>query len=62
MTEAENERGEEFGEERLLELFRRPAQASAGAELKEIMSAADAFVGTARQHDDITALVLLLPM
>ncbi len=62
VTEAENESGEEYGEERLLELFRRPAQASADAELKEIMSAVDAFVGTARQHDDITALVLLLPM
>ena len=61
VTEAENERGEEYGEERLLELFGRPAQASAGAALKEIMSAVDAFVGAARQHDDITALVLLLP-
>ncbi|HXN49301.1 MAG TPA: PP2C family protein-serine/threonine phosphatase [Bryobacteraceae bacterium] len=61
VTEAENGRGEEYGEERLLELFRRPAQASAAAELKEIMSAVDAFVGAARQHDDITALVMLLP-
>jgi hypothetical protein len=61
VTEAENENAEEYGEERLLGLFRRPAQASAAAELKEIMSAVDAFVGTARQHDDITALVLLLP-
>jgi len=60
VTEAENERGEEYGEERLLALFQRPAQASAAAELKEIMSAVDAFVGAARQHDDITALVLLL--
>jgi len=61
VTEAENEPGEEYGEERLLELFQRPAQASAAAELKEIMSAVDAFVGAARQHDDITALILLLP-
>ncbi len=61
VTEAENEQDEEYGEERLLSLFQRPAQASAGAALKEIMSAVDAFVGKARQHDDITALVMLLP-
>jgi hypothetical protein len=61
VTEAENEGGDEYGEERLLALFNRPAQASAAAALKEIMSAVDAFVGAARQHDDITALVLLLP-
>ena len=61
VTEAENEGGEEYGEARLLELFRRPAQASAAAELKQIMSGVDAFVGAARQHDDITALILLLP-
>jgi sigma-B regulation protein RsbU (phosphoserine phosphatase) len=61
VTEAENERDEEFGEARLLRLFERPAQASAAAALKEIMSAVDAFVGGERQHDDITALVLLLP-
>ncbi len=60
VTEAENEAGEEFGEARLLSLFARPAQASAAAALKEIMSAVDAFVGAARQHDDITALTLLL--
>ncbi len=61
VTEAENGQGEEYGEERLLKLFQRPAQASAAAALKEIMSAVDAFVGAARQHDDITALILLLP-
>jgi sigma-B regulation protein RsbU (phosphoserine phosphatase) len=61
VTEAENEREEEYGEPRLLELFRRPGEDSAAGELKRIMSAVDAFVGNARQHDDITALVLLLP-
>ena len=38
-----------------------PQFEGAVAELKEIMSAVDAFVGAARQHDDITALILLLP-
>ncbi len=61
VTEAENEQGEEYGEARLLDLFKRPAQITAAAALKEIMSTMDAFVGAARQHDDITALILLLP-
>ena len=61
VTEAESEQGEEYGEPRLLGLLERPAQVSASAALKEIMSAVDAFVGPARQHDDITALVMLLP-
>jgi len=61
VTEAENEQGEEYGEARLLDLFKRPAQTTAAAALKEIMSTMDAFVGAARQHDDITALILLLP-
>jgi sigma-B regulation protein RsbU (phosphoserine phosphatase) len=61
VTEAENEQGDEYGEPRLLELFQGPPAASAAGELKRIMSAMDAFVGHARQHDDITALVLLLP-
>ena len=61
LADAENERGEEYGETRLVELFQQPPSGTAASELKRIMSAVDAFVGAARQHDDITALILVLP-
>lgn len=61
VAEAENERGVQYGEARLLEQFVAPPQRTAAEELQRIMSAVDAFVGRARQHDDITCLVLLLP-
>src|SRR5207253_1623046 len=39
------------------EAFRRPA-AWASDTMREVMGAVDMFVGNARQHDDITCLVL----
>lgn len=76
VVEAQNEKGEEFGEARFLDALSRPAgvvgsssspkevatPASApdvaAVDLKRLLSAVDAFVGSARQHDDITCLVL----
>jgi phosphoserine phosphatase RsbU/P len=58
VTEAENERQEEYGEPRLLEVVRRLGAGTSAEGLKILMSAVDAFVARTRQHDDITALVM----
>ena len=58
VTEAENERQEEYGEARLLEVVRGLSAGPAAEALNTVMSAVDAFVGRTRQHDDITALVM----
>lgn len=58
VVEAVNDRDEEFGETRLLQLLTNRPPGSASDQLKRLMSAVDAFVGQARQHDDITYLLL----
>lgn len=58
VVEAENETGEEYGDERLLELVKSPSTGSAADQLKRLMSSVDAFVRSTRQHDDITCLIL----
>jgi len=57
LVEAENDREEEYGEPRMLGIL-SGAGGSASEVLKQLMSSVDAFVGLARQHDDITCLVL----
>lgn len=57
LVEAENDRAEEYGEPRMLGIL-CGAQGNAGEVVKQLMSSLDAFVGLARQHDDITCLVL----
>lgn len=57
ITEAMNETGEEFGEERLLDLLRSHRQLSADALQQTIMSAVTEFCG-GNFHDDATLLVL----
>lgn len=58
VIEAVNEVNQEFGETRLLaELITAPKE-TAGETLKRVMAAVNTFVGAARQHDDITCLVL----
>jgi phosphoserine phosphatase RsbU/P len=58
VIEAVNEANQEFSEVRLLgELKAAPAE-TASETLKRVMAAVNAYVGTARQHDDITCLVL----
>jgi len=58
VIEAVNERDEEFGETRLLDLLRATPAGTAAATLQRLTSAVEAFVGSTRQHDDITWLVL----
>jgi sigma-B regulation protein RsbU (phosphoserine phosphatase) len=58
VVEAQNGAGEEYGEPRLLELLSSLPASSAGDDLSRLMASVDIFVGTARQHDDITCLVL----
>ncbi|MGO8791361.1 MAG: PP2C family protein-serine/threonine phosphatase [Terriglobia bacterium] len=58
VIEAVNERDEEFGETRLLDLVRASATGTAAATLARLSSAVETFVGFTRQHDDITWLIL----
>jgi len=58
LIEAVNEHDEEYGEPRLLELLRAIPGASAEKTLRDLMTGVDRFVGTARQHDDVTCLVV----
>jgi serine phosphatase RsbU (regulator of sigma subunit) len=60
VVEAENEREEEYGEARLLEVVKVMQPATATHSLKAVISSVDAFVGATRQHDDITAMVVLV--
>lgn len=59
VVEAENSAEEEFGEARLLACLNAMQPVSAAEALRAIISSVDAFVGPTRQHDDITALVML---
>jgi serine phosphatase RsbU (regulator of sigma subunit) len=58
LIEAVNEAGQEFGESRVLDALKLSDAAGAQGTLKNLLSAVDAFVGHARQHDDITCLLL----
>jgi sigma-B regulation protein RsbU (phosphoserine phosphatase) len=60
VVEAENEREEEYGEPRLLDLVSRIPRRTAAEALRTVLSSVDEFVGRTRQHDDITSLVLLV--
>jgi sigma-B regulation protein RsbU (phosphoserine phosphatase) len=58
MVEAVNSAGEEFSEARLLDVVRVSPIGSAKEMLDRLMGRVDQFVGNARQHDDVTCLVL----
>jgi sigma-B regulation protein RsbU (phosphoserine phosphatase) len=58
VTEARNERQQEFGEERLLKLLQTAGAERSALTLSHIMQNLDDFVGAATQHDDITCLVV----
>src|SRR5208282_5960118 len=58
VVEAVNAEGEEYGETRLLQCIQTSPPESADEMLKRVMTEVNAFVGYARQHDDITCLVL----
>ena len=58
VTEAQDEAGEEFGEERLQAVVRDAAGHSASELADRIVAAIDAFAGAAPQFDDITLLIV----
>lgn len=58
VIDAINEDGEEFGESRLLDLLRDLPQMNAADMRDRVMGDLNRFVGTARQQDDITCLLL----
>jgi phosphoserine phosphatase RsbU/P len=57
VTDAQDEEGNEFGEERLVDVIRPSAGKDLGVIIGEVFAAIDAFVGTAPQFDDITLLL-----
>ncbi len=58
LVEALNERGEEYGEPRLLEALRAGAASGPEELLRRLLSDVDAFVGATPQHDDITCMLV----
>jgi sigma-B regulation protein RsbU (phosphoserine phosphatase) len=58
VVEAVNDADEEYGEARLLPCIQTSPPESADEMLRRVMTEVNAFVGYARQHDDITCLVL----
>ncbi len=59
ITEARNAAGEEFGEERLIELVSAGPWADAEALRAAIFAGVEAFVGEAQPFDDMTVLVVM---
>ena len=58
VVEAVNDSAEEYGEARLLPCIQNAPPQTSEETLKRVMADVNAFVGDARQHDDITCLVL----
>ena len=58
LVEAMNQNNDEYGELRLLEALAQKREGGAAERLQYLMNTVDSFVGGARQHDDITCLVL----
>lgn len=58
LIEAENDREEEYGEARMVEMVFNSSKSGAGDLIKGLMASVEAFVGLAPQHDDITCLVM----
>jgi serine phosphatase RsbU (regulator of sigma subunit) len=58
VIDAVNDDDEEFGEQRLLALLRKPSQLSATEVRDHVMRELNTFVGYAHQQDDITCLLL----
>jgi sigma-B regulation protein RsbU (phosphoserine phosphatase) len=57
LSEAENPKEQEFGDQRVLDVALRLGQASAGAVLKNLLAVVDQWTGTAEQSDDVTLIV-----
>jgi sigma-B regulation protein RsbU (phosphoserine phosphatase) len=57
LTEAENAAGEEFEEQRVLDVALRMDHAPAREVLRNLLEAVNHWTGTAEQNDDITVIV-----
>ena len=58
VVEAMNQRDEEYGEQRLVQVLDAGAASTPDEMLRRLMSDVDAFVGPTPQHDDITCLLV----
>ncbi len=58
VLEAVNQRGEEYGENRLITLLDQSGGMKAQEVIQNLMRELDSFVGQASQHDDITCMVV----
>lgn len=58
VVEAVNEAGQEYGESRLVPLLEAAPSETAAETMKRVMTDVNQFASFARQHDDITCLVL----
>ncbi len=58
LVESMNSAEEEYGEKRLLETLKTLPVESAQKTLEALLASVDAFTGGARQHDDLTCLIL----
>ena len=58
ISEAMNSREEEWGEENMIEAVKACHDLSAAEMIPRLMSAADAFAAGAKQHDDMTLVVV----
>lgn len=58
ITEAVNEKGEAFGEERLMEIIRKNSRLTAKEMIRKIQDDVIVFAGTQPQYDDITLLIM----
>jgi phosphoserine phosphatase RsbU/P len=58
LVEANNTKGDEFGEERTVALLNAGINATPAEKLTQLTAALDAFVGNTPQHDDVTAMLL----
>jgi phosphoserine phosphatase RsbU/P len=58
VVEAMNQRDEEYGEQRLLEVLNAGAATAPDEMLRRVMANVDGFVGPTPQHDDITCLLV----
>ena len=58
VVEAMNQRDEEYGEQRLLQVVNAGTTTAPAEMLRRVMSDVDAFVGPTPQHDDITCLLV----
>jgi phosphoserine phosphatase RsbU/P len=58
VVEAMNQRDEEYGEQRLVQVLNVGAATTPAEMLRRVISDVDAFVGATPQHDDITCLLV----